>query len=127
MRAAITGGRHRTPSPSEMAVFWSLVEHYAITEIAHGDYPDDRGTDRYVGRAARQAGLYVQPYPVKQAIDGPWPGAGPRRNGRMLRSLDLNFQPVALLIAFPGGRGTADCTKQARLMGLVVEVIPEIP
>ncbi len=30
-------------------------------------------------------GVVVYPYDVEPTLDGPWPGAGPRRNARMLR------------------------------------------
>ena len=42
--------------------------------------------------------------------------AGPERNKRML----IAAGPKALVVAFPGGRGTADCVKQAHGMGMLV-------
>lgn len=47
-------------------------------------------------------------------------GAGPRRNYRM-----LTMEPLPrLIVAFPGGRGTADMVKQACAAGVeVLEVI----
>jgi hypothetical protein len=42
------------------------------------------------------------------------PSAGPIRNGRM-----LEYKPD-LVIAFPGGRGTANMVKQARKAGIAV-------
>lgn len=41
--------------------------------------------------------------------------AGPERNGRMLRE----FRPDKVL-AFPGGKGTADCVRQAGALGIEV-------
>ncbi len=41
--------------------------------------------------------------------------AGPLRNGEMLRS-----HPDAILVAFPGGRGTANCVRQAKEMSRLV-------
>lgn len=49
--------------------------------------------------------------------------AGPRRNADMCRAAmefaENNGYPV-LLIAFPGGRGTASCVQQARRYGIPV-------
>lgn len=40
-------------------------------------------------------------------------GAGPIRNRHLVRSVDL-------LVAFPGGRGTANCVEQALKEGVIV-------
>jgi hypothetical protein len=59
-------------------------------------------------------------FPVKHATDGPWPAAGPRRNRRML----VAFKPDVVL-AFPGGAGTASCCAVARELGIpVIEARP---
>lgn len=42
------------------------------------------------------------------------PGAGPRRNQAMLHLAEK-------VVAFPGGKGTANCVRQARALGLPVE------
>lgn len=41
--------------------------------------------------------------------------AGPKRNRKMLLS-----HPNAIVLAFPGGRGTANCVQQARELGMTV-------
>lgn len=41
-------------------------------------------------------------------------GAGPKRNTRMLKG-----ERPDLVVAFPGGRGTADCVKKAKEMGIL--------
>lgn len=53
------------------------------TIIVHGDA---RGADKMAGAVARRLGFEVRPYPVDNAVDGPWPAAGVRRNIRMLKS-----------------------------------------
>lgn len=53
------------------------------TIIVHGGA---RGADIIAGFAARLLGFEVRAYPVDHSLDGPWPGAGPRRNIRMLAS-----------------------------------------
>lgn len=52
--------------------------------------------------------------------------AGPVRNGEMLRGKStFRDEGVAdLLIAFPGGKGTADCVAQARSLGIAVIEVP---
>jgi hypothetical protein len=48
--------------------------------------------------------------------------AGPIRNEAMLRE-----HKDATVLAFPGGRGTADCVRQARALGLrVIEVVDKV-
>jgi hypothetical protein len=62
--------------------------------------------------------------------------AGPIRNGVMLRGeqdprvkeTDDNWMDkyeADLLIAFPGGKGTADCVRQARELGIPVLEVPQ--
>lgn len=54
------------------------------TTVIHGGAP---GVDMIAGFVAKDIlGLRVRSYPVDHALDGPWPGAGPRRNERMLNS-----------------------------------------
>lgn len=43
------------------------------------------------------------------------PAAGPIRNRKM-----LDVYPKATVVAFPGGKGTADCVKAARERGMLV-------
>ncbi len=40
--------------------------------------------DMLADLVADRCGFPREPYPVDHALDGPWPGAGPRRNARML-------------------------------------------
>lgn len=51
------------------------------TVVIHGG---QTGIDNIAGFAAKILGLTVRAYPVNHKLDGPWPGAGPRRNMRML-------------------------------------------
>lgn len=50
------------------------------------------------------------------------PSAGPERNNRMLTSALDTFgdRRTVLVVAFPGGPGTANCVKRARDLGLTV-------
>lgn len=55
----------------------------AGSRIVHGAA---RGADSIAGDVARELGLEAKAYPVDEALDGPWPAAGIRRNQRMLDS-----------------------------------------
>lgn len=120
MRIVATGGRDVNPTEDEMADFAHWIEAAGVTEVNHGGCPT--GLDAFLqtwchGRIA------VRPHPVDHRLDGPWPGAGPRRNGRMLRSLDENGWPIQAVAAFRGGKGTRDCRTQAEGMGIPVRKI----
>lgn len=88
-----------------------------IAGIVHGDAP---GGDTFAERWCWLYGVPTRRYPVDQRLDGPWPGAGPRRNARMLNAERFN---VSRVLAFPGGPGTADMCRRAREIGLVVEEV----
>ncbi|AWN47210.1 hypothetical protein DK419_13510 [Methylobacterium terrae] len=60
-------------------------------------------------------GVDVETFPADWAQDGR--AAGPMRNARMLREARPD-----LVLAFPGGRGTADMVRRARAAGVPVEV-----
>jgi hypothetical protein len=124
----ITGGRDREPRLTELGQLAEIIKRRQATKVRDGDC---RGTDRSV-RAwlkARQL-VDLDPWPADTAIYGPWPGAGPKRNGAMLdgdRVADLfgagARPPADMLVAFAGGSGTADCTTRALERGLPVEWI----
>jgi hypothetical protein len=69
-------------------------------------------------RAQRTRGHAVE----HERFDAPWkemgPGAGPWRNTKMVYD-----SRAALVLAFPGGRGTADCVRKARAAGIEVREI----
>ncbi len=77
------------------------------------------GTDSFVASRALLRGLPVEAYPVDQALDGPWPAAGHRRNRRMLLG-NVGAGPADELAAFWGERGTAGAVKAALALGLPV-------
>lgn len=111
--ATITGDRHARPFNRPMVdSYIRLLLDLGVTDLSHGAYGySDWGFSAIAAYAI--PGLRVHPYPVLPTLDGSWPGAGPRRNRRMLRSSESEH-----LIRFPGNRGTADCAEAAREMGL---------
>jgi hypothetical protein len=110
LHVVVTGGRGFT---NEVRIRWALEGLHAKYIIAHLAHGDARGADTIAGRVARSMGIEVQPYPVDNGVDGPWPAAGHRRNDRMLTNELFNKGGVDLVVAFPGGRGTAGCVKRA--------------
>lgn len=86
-----------------------------VTHIIHGAAP---GADVLSGVWANARGLECSAYPARWfdsrgRLDR---AAGPIRNQRML---DENTD-IGLVVAFPGGRGTADMVRRARRAGIEV-------
>ena len=71
-----------------------------------------------MGLESKEMGWAIVSVGVNHELDGSWPGAGPRRNSRMLD------EKPDLVLAFPGpdSRGTWDCIKQAVARGIRVEI-----
>lgn len=53
-------------------------------------------------------------------------GAGHCRNGRMIAWVVAQPGTDKLVLACPGGRGTADCVRQAKAAGLVVKTLDDV-
>jgi hypothetical protein len=96
-----------------------------------------RGADRAIGRAAQQLGWPVEVLPADWRRHGR--AAGPIRNrelldqaiARALAHCSPGISTSVLVVAFPGGAGTASLVQQARRMAAsspvpisVVEVSP---
>lgn len=69
-----------------------------------------RGADSLAQAWADDRGVCCLQFPADWKMDGK--AAGPIRNRRML------LEGPDLVLAFPGGNGTADMKKQARKMGV---------
>jgi len=95
------------------------VIHGACSSVVGGV---QRSVDMLADFVARGLGYHVDPYPVDHALDGPWPGAGPKRNARMLRdgrlTHGLAFGPLWRVT----GRvtGTGDMVRRMLTAGLPV-------
>ena len=83
------------------------------TKLAHGDAP---GADRLAARFGISRGWEVTPFPAEWKKHGN--AAGPIRNQQMLDT----FLPD-IVIAFPGGKGTADMVQRAFEAGVLFERI----
>ena len=72
------------------------------------------GADKMAEEWARDHGVPVERHPADWNAHGS--AAGPIRNRQMAEA-------AGLLIAFPGGRGTANMIEEARKRGVEVEVV----
>ena len=112
MKILVCGGRNFDDYDNMQSVLSSLnAERGPISLIIHGAAS---GADRMAGIYAYHHDIMVQEFPADWSAHGR--SAGPIRNAAMLKK----GRPD-LVVAFPGGRGTADMVYQARNAG--VEVI----
>lgn len=110
MIVAFTGGRNFDDPGLVRLVISRLADLFALAEprqlVWHvGDCPT--GLDESVRNLLPDAKVW------KADWDCWGKAAGPIRNGRMVRGIDM-------LVAFPGGNGTADCVRQAEAVGVRV-------
>lgn len=85
-RILVTGSREWPGTWEDMAVHFPedgdvTIIHGACSRIRRGVQVS---ADMLADFIARGLGFAVEAYPVDHRIDGPWPGAGPLRNARML-------------------------------------------
>lgn len=106
MRLLVTGGRNYS-NPTNVRDLLTLLRPEVLI---HGDA---NGLDRMAGLTAHRMGCEVRAFPADWAKHGR--AAGPVRNRQM-----LNEGAADMLLAFPGGVGTANMVKQAVKFGLPV-------
>lgn len=118
MRVLVCGGRDFTDTVFVVNSLFRLEEDYGdFSVVIHGGAP---GADT-------EAGVFAKMRHAKEIVfRANWKkhgkAAGPIRNQRMLDE----GQP-ALVVAFPGGRGTADMVRRARASGVPVIEVPTTP
>lgn len=90
MRLLVCGNRDWTAT-DDIAFHLALIFGRETDRLViHGNCGDllakpPRGADVLAGWLAAGVGAACDVYPVDHRLDGPWPGAGPRRNARMFR------------------------------------------
>jgi hypothetical protein len=114
-RILVCGGREF----ADKGRVFTVLDYYRETSggfmvVIHGAA---RGADSLAGEWATTRGIPVEAYPANWERDGR--RAGPIRNAQMLRE----GKPT-VVIAFPGGRGTADMIAQAKRAGVPALEIP---
>lgn len=127
-----TGSRDLTAEQGEGPIRAALSKLPPYSVVFHGDCPARKngapGGDQLCDRIARELDLAVVRVPVDNEKHGPWPGAGPRRNGDMIRKA-LTYAAAHKLalggtaFPLPQSRGTVDCANQMREMKIPVETL----
>ncbi len=116
-RVLVCGGRDYNNREQLFRILDAAHLANPIVLLVHGAAP---GADDLAGRWARHVGVPWRAYPAAWKSEGK--SAGPKRNQRMLDEAKPH-----LVIAFPGGRGTADMVKKAEAAGVpVVRVRPNV-
>jgi hypothetical protein len=91
----------------------AMARGVRIDAVIHGDAV---GADRFAGEWARLRSIEEIPFPPDWATHGR--AAGPIRNKQM-----LDEGRPDLVVAFPGGRGTANMVMQAMATGVPVHEV----
>lgn len=100
----------------ENALNSMLKAEHPITHIIQGEAS---GADKLAKQWAKYTGVPTADFPAIWRIKGEYnPNAGPERNKRM-----LDEGKPDLVVAFPGGTGTANMVKQAKEAGVEVIIV----
>ena len=109
-RVIVTGGRDYADYVrvrDAISTYTSRAERPVV--IVHGDAS---GADALAQRAAEELGYETEKHPARWHDLGK--AAGPLRNREMIDA------GADLVLAFPGGRGTADCVHRAYVAGIPI-------
>ena len=104
MRVIVCGGRNYTDKNKIFKTLDIFHEKLQLTLIIHGDAT---GADTIAAEWAEINNIKTWPFVAEWHKYGN--AAGPKRNTRMLEEGKPEF-----VLAFPGGTGTANMTKQAK-------------
>jgi len=115
MRVIVCGGRDYADVETLGRRLGAFHARHGITTILHGDA---RGADRLAARWATEHGVEALAFPADWRRGR---SAGPLRNTAML------MQRPDAIIAFPGGAGTADMIRKARVAGVPIWIVGRLP
>ena len=116
MRVCVTGGRTFDDANLLNGVLDALHAERGVDCVIHGKA---QGADMMADAWARNHGIKVFRRRANWVKYGM--AAGPIRNGELLR-----LGRPDLVLAFPGGKGTADMMRQADKAGVPVKTYPEV-
>lgn len=105
MKILVTGGRDY----ANAALVHSVLQEYDDPTIIVGDA---KGADTLAKESAESLGFRTEVFFASWSMYGK--RAGPIRNAEMIS------QNPDLVIAFPGGKGTADCVARAEKAGIPI-------
>jgi len=109
----VCGGRTYNNKDKVNEVLSSIHKEKPITVLIHGAA---KGADTLAGYWARENNIKEKQYPALWNTHGK--AAGIMRNQKM-----LDDNKVDLVIAFPGGKGTADMVERAKKANIEVREI----
>lgn len=115
-RVLVCGGRNWQDRDTVWQALYAIPADCGdlILEIIEGGA---NGADRFARQWAEHCGVPVRTFYADWVKDGR--AAGPIRNQRM-----IDDGKPDLVVAFPGGRGTADMVRRAKAAGIEVREIP---
>ena len=113
MTVLVCGGRDFLDGNYLRLVLDRLHDKHNFTRLIHGGA---RGADSLAGNWAMLRCIARQSFPAKWEVHGK--AAGPIRNAEMLA------EKPSLVVAFPGGHGTADMVRRAKAAGVEVIEVP---
>lgn len=114
MKVLVTGGRTFSNRSLLLTTLDSLHIDHVFTTMIHGGAS---GADRLAGEWAASRGIPVESHPADWQRYGL--AAGPIRNQQMIA------EKPDMVVAFPGGRGTADMVRRARQAGVDLVVVEQ--
>jgi hypothetical protein len=115
MKLLVCGGRDYADASALNDALDAIHREKNITQLIHGAA---RGADSLAAVWARSEGIPAIAFPADWARHGK--AAGFRRNEAMLRQGSPD-----LVVAFPGGKGTAHMVRLAKAAGIPVRQVPE--
>lgn len=117
MKVLVCGGRDYADQAKVDVILGAIAEKFGTSTlvIIHGCA---RGADTLADNWAKARRIVTRRFPANWEAEGK--SAGPRRNERMLKESEPH-----LVIAFPGGVGTAHMVGIARAAGVKVYEVTE--
>jgi hypothetical protein len=121
IRVLVCGGRDFTGTAAVYRSLDALLREYGtVTVIEGGARGADAIAAAWVSNPGNPGTVEHEQYPAEWDLLGY--AAGPIRNQEM-----LDVGKPDLVLAFPGGRGTADMVRRARKAGVEVIESPALP
>jgi hypothetical protein len=115
MKILVCGGRDFGHGEEETNFMNNTLDEidmkHGVLHVVHGNA---HGADYVAKKWARDAGAEEHAHPANWERYGR--SAGPRRNAKMLSE----HTDIDMVVAFPGGDGTADMVKKALVKGIKV-------